>query len=103
MDGGGPGRESELQSDILTAALKVIESVHPFVRSCEVFIPPFLASAKALSAGCVLLIGSLKGWQEPKLLTSGLLQCSEVLSFAAPLWKGGREYYEIWRSLVSVV
>ena len=103
IDGGSSGRESDLQGDVLSAALRVIESDHPLVRSSEVFIPPFLASAKALSAGCVLVLGILKGWQESKTFTGGLLQCSEVLSFTAPLWEGGREYYEIWRSLVGVV
>ena len=101
-DGIGSGM-TDLQTDILSAALQVVESVHTLVRSSEVFIPPFFASAKALSAGCVLIIGSLKGWKGARNCTGALLQCSEVLSFTAPLWKGGREYYEIWRSLISVL
>lgn len=94
---------SIFQSKILQAAISVLNTVHHFVSSSEVFIPPFIAASKAFTSGCALVTGIKEGWQGAGNVTSALLKCSEILTFSAPLWRGGKEYYEVWRKTVAAI
>ncbi|KUJ16401.1 uncharacterized protein LY89DRAFT_734497 [Mollisia scopiformis] len=94
---------SILQSKVLQAATSMLNAVHPVVSSSEAFIPPFIAASKAFSAGCALITGIKGNWESAENITGSLLKCSEILTFSASLWQGGKDYYEVWRKIVAVV
>lgn len=82
---------------IVQSSLSLLSSVHASISTGASFIPPLLASSRALVAGCALVVGIAKGWAGPTTSISALLQCSEILTFAAPHWKGGQAYLDVWR------
>jgi hypothetical protein len=94
---------TNLQIKVLSSAVQLAKGVHPSVRSTEVFMPPLMASTQAFMSGCVIVAGLTNRWLGTETSIGALLKCSETLSFFAPLWKGGRDYHEVWRKLVSVV
>lgn len=91
------------QFKVLQAAVSVLDATHLAMTSSETFMPPFIASSKTFSAGCTLVTGIKENWNGAEKVTGSLLKCSEVLSFSAQLWRGGRDYYEVWRKIVAIV
>lgn len=49
------------------------------------------------------MTGIKESWNGAEKVTGSLLKCSEILSISAPLWRGGRDYYEVWRKIVTVI
>lgn len=94
---------NSLRAKVIQSALSLILSVHNIIRSSEGFIPPLIASSRAFTAGCALVLGTSKGWVGSTDCQSAFLQCSEILSFAAPLWKGGQQYLDVWRTIATVI
>jgi hypothetical protein len=94
---------TDLQIKVLSSAVQLANGVHPSVSSAEIFMPPLMASTEAFMSGCVIVAGLTSRWPGTETSISALLKCSETMSFFAPLWKGGRDYHEIWSKIVSVV
>ncbi|RDW82621.1 hypothetical protein BP6252_03733 [Coleophoma cylindrospora] len=88
-----------LQSAVLDAAVQILQTTHVVVRSDKAFIPPFIACCNAFAAGCVLLIGIVKGWPNADGHVGSLMKCSEIITFCAPLWRGGKEFHEVWQRI----
>ncbi|EFW98445.1 c6 zinc finger domain containing protein [Grosmannia clavigera kw1407] len=87
---------------VVLHACRLADSAHTILAEPNRFMPPVLAASRAFMAGCVLVTAIAAGWvaQEP-LHTRALLKCSEVLAFAAPCWRGGRDYYDVFRQIIK--
>lgn len=92
-----------LHKRLLYEAKSLITTIHTIVTSRDVFIPPMLATSRAFMAACVLLTGMADRWPGSETCLGSLLKCSEVLTFTAPLWKGGRDYLETYRQLALAI
>ncbi|KAH8886269.1 hypothetical protein GQ53DRAFT_695047, partial [Thozetella sp. PMI_491] len=98
-DGSPPG----LHRRVLCEAIALIESVHVLMTSQDTFIPPMFATSRAFMAACVLITGIASHWPGSESCSGPLLKCSELLSFTAPLWKGGLDYFTIYRQLSRAI
>lgn len=94
---------SGLHTRVLSEATCLIDSVYTMLSSQDVFIPPIMAGTRAFMAGCVLVTGLASKWPGAEKHMGSLLKCSEVLAFTAPLWKGGRDYYDVYRQIAKSV
>lgn len=92
-----------LQARILFEAACLVDAAHPIVVSRELFIPPIFATCRAFVGGCVLVTGLACHWPTAETYSTHLLKCSEVLAFTLPLWRGGKDYYDVWRQVSRAV
>lgn len=99
----GPTNYSSLQARVLSEAACLIDAAHPIVVSRDIFIPPVFATCRAFAGGCVLVTGLSCLWPTAETYSTHLLKCSEVLAFTLPLWKGGKDYYDVWRQISRAV
>lgn len=92
-----------LRAQVLESAKTLLVSAHRSVISRDSFLPPQIASSRAFAAGCVLVTAITGRWSGAQDNLGFLLQCSEVLAFFGPLWKGGNDFYEVWRKIVVTI
>lgn len=92
-----------LQARVLSEAACLVDAAHSIVVSRDVFIPPIFATCRAFAGGCVLVTGLSCFWPTAETYSSYLLKCSEVLAFTLPLWRGGKDYYDVWRQVSRAV
>lgn len=92
-----------LRQRLLEAALHLIEHTHRATTSANGFIPPLIASSRAIVSGCAILVSRAKHWSPGTLHVKGLLQCTEVLTYFMPHWKGGPGYLQVWNTITNLV
>lgn len=97
------GDDGGLHNRLLREAKSLITTIHTLVTSRDVFIPPMLAASRAFMAACVLSTGVAGRWPGSETCLGSLLKCSEVLTLTSPLWRGGRDYFEIYRQLARAI
>lgn len=90
-----------LRRKILESASHLISTVHQVATGKDGFIPPFLASTRALIAGCSIATSISKKWTSYQSHARDLHRCTEILSLFAPHWKGGHGYIQVWRTIVD--
>lgn len=90
---------SSLQARVLSEAACLVDAAHSIVVSRDDFIPPIFATCRAFVGGCVLVTGTTSLWPTAETYSTYVLKCSEVLAFTLPLWRGGKEYYDVWRQI----
>jgi hypothetical protein len=95
--------ETGLHRRVLREATSLTAAVHMLVTSQDVFIPPMFAASRAFMAACVLSTAMATHWPGSETCLGSLLKCSEVLTFTSPLWRGGRDYFEIFRQLARAI
>lgn len=94
---------TSLHARVLSEAACLIDTAHSVLGSQNAFIPPKFASCRAFMGGCLLITGMSCRWPSEETYSAHLLKCSEVLAFTVPLWKGGRDYYDVWRQITRGV
>lgn len=92
-----------LRQRLLEAALHLIQHTHKTTSSPDGFIPPLIASSRAIVSGCAILVSRAKGWSPDTLHVKALLQCTEVLTLFMPHWKGGPGYLQVWSMITDLV
>lgn len=92
-----------LHSRVLYEATSLIAVVHMLATSQDAFIPSMFAASRAFMAACVLSTGIATHWPGSETCLRALLKCSEVLTLTSPLWRGGRDYLEIFRQLTRAI
>lgn len=97
------GDDGGLHNRLIYEAKWLITTVHTLVTSPVVFIPPMLAASRVFMAACVLSTGMAAHWPGFETCLGSLLKCSEVLTLTAPLWRGGRDYFETYRQLARAI
>lgn len=90
-----------LRSKVFGAASELISSVYDTATAADGFISPFVASARALEAGCCVLVGIAKSWIPLHAHMGDVIRCTEILTMFAPCWKGGAGYLQVWRALTG--
>lgn len=88
-----------LQARVLSEAACLVDAAHSIVVSRDIFLPPVFATLRAFVGGCVLMTGTTCLWPTAETYSAYLLKCSEVLAFTLPLWRGGKDYYDVWRQI----
>lgn len=88
-----------LRDRVIRAATLLVAQVHATAVVGDSYIPPLVASSRALTAGCVLVTSISKKWTEAAAHVDSLLRCSEILTTFGPCWRGGQSYLEIWREV----
>jgi len=79
----------------------LVSFVHKQVSAADGFMPAFMASTRAFNSGCTLVSAISKKWTNGSDHLWALAKCSEVLTWFAPHWKGGRNYLEVWRIIMK--
>ncbi|KAI9739056.1 MAG: hypothetical protein M1834_007268 [Cirrosporium novae-zelandiae] len=92
-----------LCTTMVSAAAQFLHGLHLQIAPSSGFVPPFMASTKAFTAGCIIVTGITSDWVDKAELVGALLECSEILISCSSLWKGGREFYRVWRSFVNAI
>lgn len=92
-----------LRSKVINSASKLLLDVHLRATAKYNFIPPIVASSRALSCGCALATSIRKRWTSAHYHIQDLLRCSEILTLFAPHWRGGPGYLEVWRTVTSLL
>lgn len=98
----GSGSTSGLHARVVDAACRLVNSAHTILTAPDHFLPPVLAAYRAFMGGCVLVTAVAAGWTAGTAAgphSRALLQCSEVLVFTAPCWRGGRDYYDVFQQV----
>lgn len=97
------GDDGGLHNRLIREAKSLVTAVHTAMTSRDAFIPPMLAASRAFMAACVLSTAMAGHWPGFETCLGSLLKCSEILTLAAPLWRGGRDYYETYRQLARAI
>ncbi|RSL86234.1 hypothetical protein CEP51_002924 [Fusarium floridanum] len=92
-----------LRRKVVSAASELITSVHQSAISQYGFIPPIIASSKALISGCSIATSISKRWTLAQSHTNDLIKCTEILTMFAPHWKGGKDYLGVWRTIIDLL
>lgn len=92
-----------LHARVLSEAACLIDTAHAVLAFQNAFVPPIFATCRAFIGGCLLITGLSCHWPTSETYSAHLLKCSEVLAFTVPLWKGGREYFDVWRQITRGV
>ncbi|KEF60505.1 uncharacterized protein A1O9_02066 [Exophiala aquamarina CBS 119918] len=91
-----------LRRRLVAAALALVEHTHCMTISPDGFIPPLTASARALVAGCTVLLARAKNWSPESPFLKAILQCTEVLTHFTSHWKGGSGYLRVWTIITEI-
>lgn len=92
-----------LKNKVIAAAAELITNVYATATSQDGFIPPIIASSRALIAGCSIATSILKKWTPPQAHAKNLIKCTEILTMFAPHWKGGNNYLGVWRTIIDLI
>lgn len=92
-----------LHARVLSEAACLIDTAHALLVCQHAFIPPIFASCRAFVGGCLLITANSCRWPSAETYSAHLMKCSEVLAFTVPMWKGGRDYYDVWRQIARGV
>ena len=90
-----------LRLKVTTAASDLISGVHEAITATDGFVSPFIASARALVAGCCILVGIAKRWIPLHAHIRDIIRCTEILTMFTPHWNGGAGYLNVWKVLTS--
>ncbi|KAF2503072.1 hypothetical protein BU16DRAFT_555098 [Lophium mytilinum] len=92
-----------LRRKVIDAASQLILRVHRAATAKDDFIPPILASSRALVSGCAIVTSISKRWISSQFHTKDLNKCTDILSMFAPHWPGGHRYLQVWRTIVELL
>lgn len=99
---GAKGMRS-LRRKVINAASRLIFAVHRAATAENDFIPPMVASSKALICGCSIATSISKRWTSSQFHVKDLNRCTEILSIFAPHWTGGHRYLHVWRTIIELL
>jgi len=92
-----------LRRKVIHAASHLIFAVHRAATAENDFIPPIVASSRALISGCSLATSISKRWTSSQFHVKDLSRCTEILSIFAPHWQGGHRYLHVWRTIIELL
>lgn len=90
-----------LRKKVVEAASGLLSSIHHEVSTADGFLPPLIAITRALKSGCTLIIATSKQWTKRSDHLWSFGKCSEILTYFAPFWQGGRDYLGVWRAILK--
>ncbi|KAH8657934.1 hypothetical protein BX600DRAFT_468403 [Xylariales sp. PMI_506] len=101
--GSDQNKSSGLHERVLQEACRLVECNYKILTSQESFLSPTVVTSQTFMAACVLITAMKSVWPGASKQLGSLLKCSEILAFTAPLWKGGRGYYEAYNQLSRAI
>lgn len=92
-----------LRYRVIKSASELISCTYDDSIKIDSFIPPLVASFRALLAGCCIAVSIAKQWTTHQAHVGDLMKCTEIIALFASHWRGGQGYLQVWRSILDLL